>query len=182
MVVRVGNQGSGSRGGLLLGPQCTRSEARGSGTPTADALLPGSLARWSGLSAVTQAGLNAMYPGEEPVGSQGAVLVTGLRSSLGRRHGPSTPDGFLHAGALATGSGKPGRAVQLALVSVLLPDVVFAGRSILQTQLGPGPEQLGSSSECLDAPFLPTLRLPACAVPQLPAQGSGGAHSVSPQP
>lgn len=107
-------------------------------------------------------------PREEPAGSQGAVLVTGLRSFLGRRHGPSTPDGFLHAGALATGSGKPGRAVQLALVSVLLPDVVFAGRSILQTQLGPGPEQLGRSSECLDAPFLPILCLPVLSPSFLP--------------
>lgn len=79
--VQVGDWGSDSRGGLLLGPRYTRSEARGPGTPTGlMRSCQGHWARWPGLGAMTQAGLNATCQGEEPAGSRGARSGAGHRA------------------------------------------------------------------------------------------------------
>lgn len=109
---------------------------------------------------MTQAGLNTLCQGEEPGGSPGqpAQCPRWLSSQRSAGHGVS----------------RPGTALQLAVIPVLLPDAGSAERRVLQPQLGLGWSSWGSS--------MPNAASPSLApCPRLPAQGPGRAHSVSPQ-
>lgn len=138
---RVGPLGmAAAMNSFLPGPRLARPEAGESGSLTRPSILAGAAGQGS-----RDLGCLKACACREACRQPGSTAGLGPRSSPGRW--PSAPDGFALTRALPW-EWKPEEGCSWPWLS--FPDAVFAGRSILQTQLGPGERAAGGYLAHLD--------------------------------